>query len=98
MDDVGLLRIISWNVRGVAADIENFLDVLSSETEWDVLILQEFSGSRKILGDLPRTTMQGHQVFQQAPCLGRRIGGIVVHAKNALFVQENSFLSLDRAW
>ena len=44
-EDTSKLKIMSWNVRGVAAEIDNFLEVLSQEIDWDVFLLQEFSSS-----------------------------------------------------
>ena len=95
---MGKLKVISWNARGVATHIEHFLEVLSTEVEWDYLLIQEFSGSMRQGGNCNWTTRDGHQVFQQAPCPGKKIGGIIVHAKNIFFTVNNSFVSCGRAW
>ena len=84
--------IISWNVRGLAYHVESFLSRLSSEVDWDFSILQEFSGSLKADSGTHWPTREGHLVFQQAPCQGRKMGAIIVQAKNSIFVVEDSFL------
>ncbi len=97
-DDTGTLMFISWNVRGVETSIESFLRDLSREVQWDYLLLQEFSGSARTPPSLQWSTFDGHLVFQQAPGSGRKVGAMVVHARNAMFVNKDSFQGSGRSW
>ena len=45
--DGGQLKIISWSVRAVAADIEHLLEILSTEIDGDIFFCQELSSSNK---------------------------------------------------
>ncbi len=75
--------------------IENFEN--SSCKRWDVLVLQEFSGARRVSGNFWYTSM-GHLVLHQAPGQGRKIGAVVVHARHSTLVNTDKFFSLGRVW
>ena len=98
-EDAGRLIIVNWNVRGIAdLSFENFVTTLSSEVDWYICILQEFSGKKSGGRGSTWTTKDGHQVVQQAPGSGREIGGIIVHARNIIHIVKDSFSCAERAW
>ncbi len=44
---MGTLRSFSWNVAGIARNgVDDFISSFGKDHIWDVLLLQEFSGSK----------------------------------------------------
>ena len=76
---------------------EDFLGNISRDVDWDVLCLREFSGRRSGVPSSMWFTNEGHQVFQQSPMAGRKIGALIVHARHVAFVVLDSFRSVGRS-
>ncbi len=55
-----------------------FLETFSFEVEWDILLLQEFTGARNVAGFMNEAT---HRVILAAPVEGSRACGIVINQR-----------------
>ena len=85
---------MSWNVLGNRkADFNCFFRDLDKQVNWDILLLQEFTGARHT----PEYTEDGHRVFAQPPCEGQRRSAIIVHARLARVCDSTSFQSVGRS-
>ena len=90
----GILRIFSWNVRGVrATDFEDLLRDAEIELGWSILLFQEFTASK--FSERFRSSA-GHQVFFTAPSEGCRACCIVIHASIAHRVLGHTYVHRDR--
>ena len=69
--------LVSWNVRGVAADaVESFIDQMHAEFGAVLTVAQELTKATKRL--LP-SQVGGHQVLSDTPISGVRVPGFLVH-------------------
>ncbi len=94
------MRIFSCIVAGLArVGVDDFLDSLSSDHLWDILLLQEFSGCLTA-GRVHREhyyTTNGHVVFVVPPCPGCRATAIVVNGRVSHGILHDSFRYQGRA-
>ena len=95
MPAIGVLNILSWNVELIGFGMfEAFLEDLSREIDWGILLLQEFTASSSVW---PQLSQDGHSIYIQPPCPGRRCSAIIVKHEFSHLVVDGSFESWGRA-
>eukprot|EP00971_Amphidinium_carterae_P025656 506127-Amphidinium_carterae.1 len=75
---LGKVRVLCWNVR--VAHLDELTKALSTELDWDVLLLQEVCRSSTKLG---AHTSAGHAVYASSPHDGRRQSAVVINVNFA---------------
>ena len=77
-----------------SSKFEHFLRDFGVETDWDVILIQEFTSAKNVDVFVNKTT---HKVILRAPVVGSRACGIVINNRIAHCLIPNSEVFMGRA-